>query len=469
MKVLFVTSEIYPYAKTGGLADVSSALPKYLIQKGVEVISVMPLYRSIDRKKHGLKKCNFSFEVLLNRHMYPCEIYYKENVYFIGIHSFFDRDSLYGEYEDNGLRFGVFGYAVMELSKRLSPAWDILHLNDWQSALIPYLAKTRYKLEAKIIFTIHNLAFQGIFQKDLLDDLEIGWDAFTMHRFEYFDKINFMKGAIAYSDHVVAASTQYASEIQTDQFGCGLDSFLRNNRHKLTGILNGIDITEFDPKNDPYVYKKYNKPTYKKKTLNKAHLLEELKLEHPNRPLFVFIGRLAWQKGVSAILEALPAMAKMEINIVILGSGERFYNESFVSMSQGYSNIAVTIGYDEELARKIYAGADFLMMPSVYEPCGLNQMIAMAYGCVPMVHSTGGLADTVAAYNNEPFPLNRGLGIVFDDLDRYSFLVGICQALALYANPKRYDALIQYNRHIDNGWGRRADAYLTLYTDGTTR
>lgn len=469
MKVLFVTSEIYPFAKTGGLADVSSALPKYLLQKGVEVISVMPLYSAIDREKYGLKKCDFSFEVVLNHHIYPCEIYHQGNVYFIGIHSLFDRDSLYGEYEDNGVRFGVFAYAVMELSQRLHHSWDVLHLNDWQSALIAYLAKTRYKMEAKIILTIHNLAFQGIFPKELLDDLEIGWDAFTMHRFEFFDKINFLKGAIAYSDHVVAASPQYAKEIQTVQFGCRLDSFIRNNRHKLSGILNGIDTSEFDPQNDPYVFQKYYDVPSEEKTFNKIHLLKELGLDHPERPLFVFIGRLAWQKGVSAILEALPAMAKMQINVIILGSGERYYDESFASMSQGYSNIATRIGYDEALARKIYAGGDFLLMPSVYEPCGLNQMIAMAYGCVPIVRSTGGLADTVAPLCDEPFPLESGVGIVFDELDRYSFLVAICQALALYANSERYGALIQHNRRIDSGWSVRADAYLSLYHEGEIR
>ena len=469
MRVMFVTSEIYPYAKTGGLADVSSALPKYLIEKGADVTSVMPLYSSIDKQKHGLKKCDFSYEIVLNHHLYPCNIFQKENVYFIEIDSLFDRDSLYGEYEDNGIRFGVFAYAVMELAAYLNTSWDVLHLNDWQSSLIAYLAKVRYKLDAKIIFTIHNLAFQGIFPKETLNDLEIGWDAFTMHRFEFFDKINFLKGAVAYSDHIVAASPQYAKEIQTPEFGCGLDSFLRFNRHKLTGILNGIDASEFNPEHDPYVYKKYHDVTSKKKSFNKIHLLKELGLEYPNRPLFIFIGRLAWQKGVSVILETLPAMAKMDINVIILGSGERFYNESFMSMSDAYSNIAVRIGYDEALARKIYAGGDFLLMPSMYEPCGLNQMIAMAYGCVPIVHSTGGLLDSVAPLRDDVFPVERGSGIVFDEMDRYSFLVGICQALALYANAERYDALLQHNHQVDNGWNVRADAYLSLYNDGGTQ
>lgn len=469
MRILFVSSEIYPYAKTGGLADVSSALPKSLAHKGAEVISVMPLYASIDREKHTLKKCEFSFNVVLNRHIYPCEIFRKENVYFIGIHSLFDRNSLYGEYEDNGIRFGVFSYAVMELSQRLHLSWDVIHLNDWQSSLIAYLAKVKYKLDAKIIFTIHNLAFQGVFPKELLNDLEIGWDAFTMHRFEFYDKINFLKGAIAYSDRVVAASPEYAREIQTPAFGCDLDPFLRNNSHKLSGILNGIDTSEFNPANDPYVYKKYHKVLSKKKHLNKIHLLEELGLEYPQRPLFVFIGRFAWQKGISTILEALPAMEKMEINVIILGSGDPFYNESFASLSDAYSNVALRIGYDEELARKIYAGGDFLLMPSVYEPCGLNQMIAMAYGCVPVVRSTGGLADSVMPLGKDPFALDRGVGILFDELDRYSFLVAIGQALALFANPQRYDALIAHNQQVDNGWNTRAEAYLSLYHEGERR
>lgn len=463
MRVLFVTSEIYPFAKTGGLADVSGALPKAMEAKGVDIVSVMPLYASVEKEKFALEMCDFSFNILLNHHIYPCQIFRKENVYFIANSTLFERDSLYGEYEDNGIRFGVFAYAVMELAKYLSAAWDVIHLNDWQSALVAYLAKVRYKMEVKVILTIHNLAFQGVFPKELMADLEIGWDAFTLHRFEFYDQMNFLKGAIAYSDHIVAASPEYGREIQTSELGCGLDSFLRDNSHKLCGILNGIDTDEFNPKTDPYLFKNYDDVLSNDKKQNKIKLLHELGLEHPERPLFIFIGRFTWQKGINTILESLSYLKDLEINIAILGNGEPYYNSSFGALEGVYPNVAIQLGYDERLARMLYASGDYLLMPSVYEPCGLNQMIAMAYGCVPIVRATGGLVDSVANIGDHPSSSERGNGIVFEKLDRFSFLLALSRALALYANPKRYLALIEHNHTIDNSWDTRAQEYLSLY------
>jgi starch synthase len=465
MRVLFVSSEIYPYAKTGGLADVSGALPDALAAHGAEVVSVMPLYGSIDRKKHKLKKSPFAFDIVLNGHVFSCEVFLSGAVYFIASPALFEREELYGEYTDNGVRFGVFSYAAMELAKLLKGSWDVIHLNDWQSAFVAYLVKTRYKMKAKVILTIHNLAFQGVFPKTLMNDLEIGWDAFTMHRFEFYDRVNLLKGAIAYSDKVVAASPRYAREIQTPLFGCDLDAFLRDSSHKLSGILNGIDTNEFDPAKDPYLEKRYRQVVSKSKTANRVKLLERLGLEHPERPLFVFIGRFAWQKGVGTLLEALHYLHSLEVNIVVLGSGESYYNNSFASLAGAYPNVAVRLGYDEGLARMIYAAGDYLLMPSVYEPCGLNQMIAMAYGCVPVVRATGGLIDSVADLSDAPFPEERGVGIVFEELDRFSFLVAISRALALYANPKRYESVISHNKNIDNSWATRARAYLSLYQE----
>lgn len=466
MRILFVSSEIYPYAKTGGLADVSSALPKALSDKGIEVVSVMPLYASIERERYGIQKSDISFNIVLNRHIYPCDVFYKDNVYFIANPALFERDSMYGEYDDNGLRFGVFAYAVLELALRLHFSWDIIHLNDWQSALIAYLAKVRYKLDTKIILTIHNLAFQGIFPKELMNDLQIGWDTFTMQRFEFYDQINFLKGAIAYSDRVVAASPKYAKEIQTPQFGCDLDPFLRNNRHKLSGILNGIDSAEFNPALDTSLYKNYDDVLSDNKRMNKVRLLDELGLAHPERPLFVFVGRFAWQKGVSVILETLHSLHTIEINVVILGNGERYYNDCFSSLEGVYPNVAIRLGYDERLSRMIYSGGDFLMMPSLYEPCGLNQMIAMAYGCVPIVRATGGLVDSVEDLSDEPFPPHKGVGILFEEMGRFPFLLAISRALALFANPKRYQALLRHNQGVDNTWATRAETYVSLYQEG---
>ncbi len=462
MRILFVTSEIYPFAKTGGLADVSSALPKALRDKGEEVISVMPLYAAVERKKYGITKSKIAFDIVLNHHIYHFEVYKKGDVYFIANPALFERDAMYGEYDDNAMRFGFFAYAVMALADKLGGGFDVFHLNDWQSALVAYLAKTQLKKPPRVVLTIHNLAFQGSFDKRFMDDLEIGWDAFTMHRFEFFDKVNFLKGAIAYSDTIVAASPGYAKEIQTPEFGCDLDSFLGDNAHKLVGILNGIDTDEFDPARDPALKVKYRSVSSKKKGENRTVLLERLGLEHPEWPLFIFIGRFAWQKGISVILETVQALGTLHANVAILGSGETYYNDSFTALRGVFPNVAVTLGYDEELARMMYASADFLMMPSVYEPCGLNQMIAMRYGCVPIVRATGGLADSVGDLDRE-WHAATGCGIVFERLDRFSFLTAVARALALYGDRAELDRVIEHNRQVDNSWATRAGEYLAVY------
>lgn len=462
MRVLFVSSEIYPYAKTGGLADVSAALPKALRDKGVDVVSVMPLFSVVDTAKHGIKKSTITFDITLNHHIYHFDVYKKGSTYFIANSVLYERDAMYGSYSDNGIRFGLFAHAVMKLAARLKEPFDVFHLNDWQSALVAYLAKTRLKPSPRVILTIHNLAFQGVFKKSCMNDLEIGWDAFTMHRFEFYDKVNFLKGAIAYSDRIIAASPQYAKEIQTVEFGCDLDSFLRDNVHKLSGILNGIDTAEFNPVSDPYLHKRYRSVTSKGRSENKAFLLEKLGLSHPQRPLFIFIGRFAWQKGVGTILESIQALSRLHINVAVLGSGEPYYDSSFKALKGAYPNISVTLGYDEELARMMYASADFMMMPSMYEPCGLNQMIAMAYGCIPIVRATGGLMDSVTDMDDEQFE-ERGCGIVFDKLDRYSFLLAVARAIALYGEPGLFEALKTHNNRVDNSWATRADEYIAVY------
>jgi len=465
MRILFVSSEIYPYAKTGGLADVASALPKALQERGEEVISVMPLFSVVEIKKHGIKKSKIAFDVMLNHHIFHFEVYQHGSVYFIANPSLYERDTMYGEYDDNGIRFGVFAYAVMELAERLGGKFDVFHINDWQSALVAYLAKTRLKKPPRVILTIHNLAFQGVFNKRYMNDLEIGWDAFTMHRFEFYDKINFLKGAIAYSDRIVAASPQYASEIQTAEFGCDLDHFLRDNAHKLGGVLNGIDTEEFNPAKDPYLKAKYRTVLSKKREENRTALLEKLGLSNPEWPLFIFIGRFAWQKGVGAILEAMQALGTLHANVAILGSGERYYNDAFASLRGAYSNVAVTLGYDEGLARMMYASADFMLMPSVYEPCGLNQMIAMRYGAVPIVRETGGLTDSVTDFD-DPWQSTTGVGIVFKELDRYAFLTAIARALALYGEKGTFMEVVEHNAAVDNSWTTRAGEYLAVYKQG---
>lgn len=467
MRIFFISSEIYPYAKTGGLADVSSSLPKELIRQKHDVVSVMPLYGSVDRKKHKIEKTAISFNVTCNHHLYPFDIFQSGTTYFLANAVLFEREEMYGDYADNAIRFGIFGYAVMELAKLLGKPFDVIHVNDWQSGLVPFLAKERYRLNAKIVLTIHNLAYQGVFPKKAVVDLGLGWSAFTMHRFEFYDRVNFLKGAIAYSDRIVAASPRYAREIQTPEFGCELESFLHDNSHKLSGVLNGIDAEEFNPAKDPALFANFSSPISREKQENKEKLLEALGLQHCERPLFVFIGRLTWQKGIDVIAEALHYLKDMHINIAILGSGEAFYNEMFKSFSGVYGNLSVTLGYDEALARRLYAASDFLLMPSVYEPCGLNQMIAMSYGSVPIVRKTGGLADSVEDFTDAPrFPKDKGVGVCFEGLDRFSFLHAVSKAISLYADKKIYRKVLQHNKSVDNSWSKRAGDYVSIYNEG---
>ncbi len=464
MRVLFVSSEIYPYAKTGGLGDVAAALPEALIKDGIEVVSVMPLYASVSCERFGIQKSDLRVDVTLSGHHYTFGVYQKGSVYFLDNPEFFHRETPYGNYPDNDLRFGLFAYGTMELMKLLGH-FDAIHVNDWQSGLVPFLAKERYEFSGKVVCTIHNLAYQGVFHKSSVERLGIGWDHFTMHRFEFFDQVNFLKGAIAYSDYVVAASPGYAKEIQTPTFGCDLDQFLRDNSHKLRGILNGIDTEEFSPDKDQRLFVPFAKAKDPGKSENKVRLLEALGLGLPDAPLLVFIGRFAWQKGVDVLYETLHDLQELHMNIAILGEGEHHLNEAFASLKGAYPNISVTVGYDETLARRMYAAGDFLLMPSRYEPCGLNQMIAMRYGCLPIVRRTGGLNDTVCdIHERDHIAPRQGLGICMDGVDRYNMLHGVARAVSLYADKGLWQKITAYNEKVDNSWRESARAYGALYT-----
>ncbi|MDQ1339572.1 MAG: starch synthase [Campylobacterota bacterium] len=463
MNILFASSEIYPYAKSGGLADVSSSLPK-AIAEYEKIISVMPLYSSVDLQKYDIKKTNISFSVELKAGFFAFEVYSCDGVYFLKNDYLFARGAMYGDYHDNNIRFGVFCHAVLEFVKLLKIEFKIIHINDWQTALIALLAKTRYGLDAKIVFTIHNLAYQGVFYKDTVDLLEMGWDSFTLEKFESYDMVNLLKGAVAYSDKITTVSKTYAKEILTREYGCMLENFLTTNSYKLEGILNGVDYKEFDPLHDANIYSRYDSVISKKKAKNKELLLEELGLNDVNRPLMVFIGRFTSQKGVELLLEMVHFLKDSEINIAIIGDGERFFVDRFLELSSVYKNLSITIGYNEALARRFYASADFLLMPSLYEPCGLNQMIAYRYGAVPIVRKTGGLADSVVDFaTHNAYKNDIGVGVVFERADSFSILHAVLRALSLFCNKDMYIKTIKYNKTIDNSWSHRAKEYINIY------
>ncbi len=471
MKIVYVASEVYPFSKTGGLGDVAGALPKYIAKEGLRVSVITPLYKTVDRKKHNIVKTDISFNVEVNGKIYNFSVYkFKDTVkyYFLYNSYLFDRDYIYGPpeggYEDNDIRFGVFSYAVLEFLKKTGYMPDILHLNDWHTSLIPVLLKVKYNKQfsnTKTVLTIHNIAYQGVFDKYSIERLDLGWHLFTMDKLEFWDKVNFLKGGIVYSDVINTVSPTYAREILSPEYGCGLDGVLKVNCHKLYGILNGIDYLEWDPETDIYIYKNYSYTDLSNKYINKKFFLIENKLEDINKPLFVFIGRLTYQKGLDIIIESIEKLAKdfkNLANFAFLGSGEKKYEDYFRGIIDKYKNIFVEIGFNEELSRKMYAAGDFLLMPSMFEPCGLNQMIAMRYGTLVVARRTGGLNDTIKDIKEK-----NGYGILFDKPESSEFINAITRAINLYKNYKKFTKLQEFVSTLNFSWEASAKKYIRLY------
>jgi starch synthase len=464
--LLFAASEVYPFAKSGGLADVAHSLPRALASE-YEVSVVMPLYRCIDREKYAISALGEAFEIEMGGVKYPVELFgcEYEGLRHIFIYSplLSEKEFLYGTpekgYEDNAVRFGIFNYVIVSLLKRRQYA--IAHLNDWQSALVPLLLKDEETVNTKILYTIHNLAYQGTFEKSSLAELGLDEECFTMEGIEFYGMLSFMKAGIAYADRVTTVSPTYAKEILTPEFGCGLEGFLRHHRHKLSGIINGINAEHFSPEHDRALVAPYS--DLSGKVLNKKAYLREVGLKGAKKPLFVFVGRFTSQKGLDLLLQSLPKMASTECNIAFLGEGEEKYHVALKEIMSRHPNIYLEFGYNEAHSHRMYAAADFLLMPSLFEPCGLNQMIAMTYGTMPLVHRVGGLADTVFAYTDFEPLTNRGYGVVFAKPREGLFLKAFEQARVLYKNKRHYNRIIKHNMRCDFSWQESSKAYLELY------
>ncbi len=464
MRVLFCSSEVYPFAKTGGLADVSYSLPKALSQLGVKVQEVMPLYKCIDRKKFKLKFTGKSIRVLLGGEYYEFKVWeLKDSVhyYFLENDNFYNREYLYGtpkgDYPDNDLRFGGFCWAVAKLIEEGFFKPDIVHTNDWQTALIPVILKEKLSLSTKTIQTIHNLAYQGIFPKETIERLNLGWELFHMEALEFWGKVNFLKGGIVFSDAVNTVSPTYAKEIMTSEFGFGLNGVLKKYSYKLFGILNGIDYDVWNPETDPFIYANYSDTNIERKEINKEKLLREVGLEK-DKPLFIFIGRFAKQKGIDLIESAIGEFKKMHANFLILGFGDEKYNNFFKAVNNQASNIRARVEFNEKLSHRMYAAGDFLLMPSLFEPCGLNQMIAMRYGTLVVGRKTGGIADTVKDIKEE-----GGYGILFEEPSPSALIYAVRRALELYGNLGKFKNLQKFVMNLDFSWSRSATQYLRLY------
>ena len=470
MEVLFVASEVAPYSKTGGLGDVAGALPRALAARGHSVAVVTPRYGSIDPVKHGLEPLHRAVRVRgegttawLKRGKVP--VYFIEHEQHFG-----SRRGLYSEpgsdYEDNAERFAFFARAALALPHGVKLRPRIVHVNDWQTGLVPWVLKREHAGDpllqgVKSVFTIHNLSYQGVFPKEVLPRIGLPWEIFRFDAAEFHDKLNFMKAGIAFADALTTVSPSYAREILTRQAGWGLDGLLRHRARDLTGILNGIDVDEWDPAHDPHLPVHYSQRKLAGKGACKAALQRELGLPvRDDVPLIGMVGRLVDQKGLDLVVPSLSEILGMDVQVAVLGTGRPDFEEAFArAASARPDRIAVRIGFDEQTAHRIEAGADLFLMPSQFEPCGLSQLYSLRYGTVPVVRAVGGLEDTVEDYDG----WRRGTGFKFREYDPRAMLTALRRAVETWRDARAWRGLVERGMSQDFSWERSAERYETLY------
>lgn len=473
MKVLFAASECVPFIKTGGLADVVGALPPILRQRGVDVRVILPLYSAIGEEWKSQMKTECEFEVELGwRHQY-CGIksleyrgvmfYFVDNLYYFG------RNYIYGMGGDEYERYGYFSRAVIDAMAHLDFQPDIVHCHDWQVGMVCALLKIQYQhlpfySRMKTIFSIHNLQYQGVFGiKDVQDTLGLGDDLFTSDKLECYGCANYLKAGLVYADEITTVSPSYAEEIQTAYYGERLDGLLRARRGQLSGILNGIDVEEYNPENDPLIYTPYGAKTLEAKGKNKEALQRELGLNVDGGiPIVALITRLSHQKGLDLVDAVLHELMDTGIQMVVLGMGDARYTDLFSWAETAYpGRLVARFAMDHQLAHRIYAGADMFLMPSLFEPCGLSQMIALRYGTVPIVRETGGLRDTVLSYNEYT---GEGNGFSFFNYNAHDMLHTVERAVNIYYNDKDlWSTLRTRGMTGDYSWDNSAGKYIGLY------
>ncbi|MBN2219007.1 MAG: glycogen synthase [Kosmotogaceae bacterium] len=458
MKVLFVSYEVYPIAKVGGLADVAGSLPKYLKELGVEIDLLMPFHKSIDRNlairmdkhiKTRFVKREFSFDV--SRMELPKS---DVNVFLFDNERLMDSEEIYGA-SDFGLQAMCFSDAASGFA--VEQGYNIVHLNDWQTGLIAVYLK-HSEAECKTVFSIHNLAYQGSYGKEYLD--LSGIDENYWNEISEEGKINFLKAGLVFSDKLSTVSPTYAKEIQTKEYGAGLENILSRRRSDLVGILNGIDYNEYDPERDGRLWTNFCQDNIESKKSNKANLQQLLGLPKKDDALIGLISRLVDQKGLDLIEDIKDELMKLPVQIVVLGTGESKYEDMFKMLQKNYpEKVAARLTFDLDLAQKIYGGADMFLMPSRYEPCGLGQMFAMRYGTIPVVRYTGGLADTVHEFD----PENNGNGFGFVEYSAEKLLEALKKALSVYNQPELWKKAVRNAMRQDFSWGVSATNYLSLY------
>jgi starch synthase len=479
LKILIAATEAVPFAKTGGLADVAGALPKALRKAGHDVRLVMPFYKQIDAEKCGVEIKDTGKSVEIDIALVKHTGLIKEStlpgtdipVYFIDNVEFFHRDELYrtpqGEYWDNPERFMFFSRAIVEMVRVIDWMPDVINCNDWHTGLVPVYIKTIYAWDqiykdVATVYSVHNIAYQGYCGSDRLIHAGFGWDLYTPDKMEYYGGISFMKGGIVYSDVINTVSENYKRELETPEFGFNMEGVLRSRHEDFYGVVNGIDYDVWNPATDKFLNVNYNADSVNLKEEVKKKILFDAGLKYvENVPLLGLVSRLDGQKGLDFIAAIIDDLMRMNLQFVVLGTGEQWYHDMLNNHMKSFpEKMAVMLRFDNKFAHEIYAGSDMFLMPSKYEPCGLGQLISLKYGTVPVVRVTGGLVDTVEQYN---FRTKQGTGFLFHGYKPYDFLQAIKIACDTYKNRTVWGRIMENGMKKDFSWDHAASEYVRIY------
>jgi len=493
LRILFAASEVAGFAKTGGLADVAAALPRALAERGHQVAVVMPYYRAVRFGPHRVEASGKVIPVPFAERILACRLLRGElpgssvPVYFVEAPQYFDRDDTYQgrglyqqslpggakvDYKDNAERFLFFSRAVLETAGVIGFIPDIIHANDWQTGMVPVFLSELYRQRPgwgrmRSLFTIHNIAYQGTFPPDSLKVTGLPAWLLNPRHLEFHGQLNMLKSGIVFADAINTVSPTYAREIQTPEYGCGLDGLLREYSRKLSGIVNGVDYREWNPATDPHLPANYNEQTvFEHKWKSKVALQRHFKLpEEPDRPLLGMVARLVGQKGIDIVLSAAPGFLDLGCQLVFLGEGEPIFHQHLRELADRHPDrVGISIGFNESLAHLIEAGADLFLMPSRYEPSGLNQLYSLKYGTPPIVRATGGLADTIVNATVENLAAGTATGFVFGDYSARALYETVKWALHLYRDrPDDFQQIVRTAMVQDWSWNRSAEAYERLY------
>jgi len=475
MKIAFCSSEVEPFAKTGGLADVSGHLPIALSALGHKVKVFLPYYKEIKQKGFNIKLILHGLEVRLGHSSYDFSLYSSvvEEVvfYFIERNDLFDRDYIYGtpngDYGDNAKRFAFFSKAVLRAIEALNFECDVIHCNDWQTALVPFYLRfdsinKPYFENMVSLFTIHNLAYQGVFPREVLPEIGVDDKFFTHESLEFYGKVCFIKAGLLYANMLSTVSKAYAKEILTGEYGWGLDNLLKYKKDSIHAVMNGVDYSVWSPQKDKYIKENFDRDSLGKKAICKQELIDYVGLDISlDTPLLGIVSRLVEQKGIDIITNSIDELVHLGCAFVVLGMGEERFVNALKQFEHKYpGRVSINIKYDNALSHKIEAGSDMYLMPSRYEPCGLNQMYSLKYGTIPIVRATGGLDDTIIDYTIDR---SKGNGFKFQNADSKDFMKAIKNVLTIYKNKKEWENLLKRVMELDFSWKHSAEEYIKLY------